>query len=71
MKHHLQTYELIPEEQIGGVSNKQGTIDQLLTNNNDPQPCEKKQRHLDSKTQARRGQSTISVKRLILFPMTG
>ena len=30
IKHHLETYELIPEEQKGGVSEKQGTIDQLL-----------------------------------------
>ena len=30
IKYHLQTYDLIPEEQKGGVSEKQSTIDQLL-----------------------------------------
>ena len=30
IKQHLETYELIPEEQKGGVSEKQGTVDQLL-----------------------------------------
>jgi len=30
MKNHLQEFDLIPEEQKGGISGKQGTIDQLL-----------------------------------------
>eukprot|EP00111_Clytia_hemisphaerica_P006506 TCONS_00018870-protein len=33
MKTHLTTFDLIPEEQKGGISGNQGTVDQLLIDN--------------------------------------
>ena len=48
MNYHFQTYELIPEEQKGGVSEKQGTIDQLLTDNMILDHAKKNKRHLST-----------------------
>ena len=48
MNYHLQTYELIPEEQKGGVSDKQRTIDQLLTDNMILDHAKQNKRHLST-----------------------
>ena len=48
MKSHLTTFNLIPEEQKGGISGNQGTIDQLLVDDMILQNAKKSKRNLST-----------------------
>eukprot|EP00111_Clytia_hemisphaerica_P007385 TCONS_00021477-protein len=48
MKTHLTTFDLIPEEQKGGISGNQGTVDQLLIDNMILENARKSKRNLST-----------------------
>ena len=48
MKTHLTTFNLIPEEQKGGISGNQGTVDQLLIDNLILENARKSKRNLST-----------------------
>ena len=48
IKYHLQTWDLIPEEQKGGVSKKESTIDQFLIDSMVPDHAKNNQRNLST-----------------------